>query len=210
MASVSSTLPTSMEEVVSLILQLYQPGSPEKVAKTQEILQQLQRSSHGWQLANNLANHESEQVRFFAALTFIVKLNTDSKSLGEQDAQALLQTLINWLIRCIENAEGPLVTRKLCSTLVAYFFQFPAAWKNCVKHLLYCVCMKTAVPYESLSEAPDTEALVREIPDSKAIAIFWFASTLVEEVGKTDSNSMKQLSSTCLPHAQPKKADLSF
>lgn len=65
---------------------------------------------------------------------------------------------------------------------------------------MYSVCMKTAVPYDSLSEAPDTEALVREIPDNKTIAIFWFASTLVEEVGKTDSNSMKQLSFEFLPY----------
>jgi hypothetical protein len=57
---------------------MYQPGASGRVAKTQETLQKLQRSPDGWQLANSLATHENEQVRFFAALTFIVKLNTDS------------------------------------------------------------------------------------------------------------------------------------
>jgi hypothetical protein len=35
---------------------------------------------------------------------------------------------------------------------------------------------------------------VQNISEDQAVAIFWFAATLVEEVGKTDSNSMKQLS----------------
>jgi len=61
-----------------LILQLYRPGAPANVARTQEALQSLQRSSQGWQIANSFINHQNEQVRFFAALTFIVKLNTDA------------------------------------------------------------------------------------------------------------------------------------
>ncbi|KAG9232755.1 armadillo-type protein [Amylocarpus encephaloides] len=185
-------LPTSLEEAVSLIIQLYQPGSPERLVKIQETLQRLQKSPEGWHLANNLANHQNEHVRFFAALTFIVKLNTDASSLTKEDAQALLQTIVRWLIQCLENSEGPLVLRKLCSTLVAYFFQFSASWKSCVKHLIYCVCVKAAMPYDSLGEAPDTQTLIQDIPDNNAVAIFWFATTLVEEVGKTDSNSMKQ------------------
>jgi hypothetical protein len=52
--------------------------------------------------------------------------------------------------------------------------------------------MRSAIPYDALHEAPDMQTMIRELPDQKAVAIFWFASTLVEEVGKTDSNSMKQ------------------
>ncbi|RDL35074.1 ARM repeat-containing protein [Venustampulla echinocandica] len=185
-------LPTSLEEVVHLIVQLYQPGAPEVIAKTQETLQKLQRSPDGWRIAYSLANHEDQQVRFFAALTFIVKLNTDAKSLGEEDEKVLLHTLISWMIRCVQNSEGPLVMRKLCSTLVAYFFQFSASWIKCVKHLMYCLCIKEAIPYEALPDTLDTQALVSDIPNATAMAIFWFASSLVEEVGKTDSNSMKQ------------------
>ena len=60
-----------------LVLQLYQPGAAERVAKTQETLQKLQRSPEGWQLANSLLENKAESVRFFGALTYIVKLNTD-------------------------------------------------------------------------------------------------------------------------------------
>jgi hypothetical protein len=116
------------------------------------------------------------------------------KSLGDDDAHALLQNLIGWLIRCLENGEGALVVRKLCSTLVAYFLQFSMSWTRCVRHLLYCFCKNQAVPYHSLAEAPDTPILIENLSGEKAIVIFWFAATLVDEVGKTDSSSMKQLS----------------
>lgn len=82
--------------------------------------------------------------------------------------------------------------RKLCSTLVAYFLQFSESWTKCVKHLMYCLCINQPVSYSILQEAPETTVLVREISNERAIALFWFATSLVEEVGKTDSNSMKQ------------------
>jgi hypothetical protein len=114
------------------------------------------------------------------------------KSLGNEDAEALLASLLDWLIRCLENSEGSLVLRKLCSTLVVYFFHFSSPWKECIKHIIYCVYMRSAVPYDALHDAPDMQTMIQELPDQKAVVIFWFASTLVEEVGKTDSNSMKQ------------------
>lgn len=124
--------------------------------------------------------------------------NTCSReSLSDDDAKSLLQTLLGWLVQFVQSHEGPLVMRKLCSTLVVYFLQFSASWTRCVKHLLYCLCMGRVVPYDALKEAPETSNLVQNITDKKATIVLWFASNLVEEVGKTDSNSMKQLS---LPH----------
>ncbi|TVY21258.1 Importin beta-like protein [Lachnellula arida] len=176
-------LPASLEEVVSLIIQLYQPGAPETIAKSQETLQALQRSPQGWQLANSLCTSKNENVRFFAALTFTVKLNTDAQSLGDEDVRALLQTLVEWLVRCVDNAEGPLVMRKLCSTLVSYFLQFSVSWTRCVKHLMYCLCMNRAVPYDdALSESPNIAVLAAGLSNETAIATLWFASSLVEEV----------------------------
>jgi hypothetical protein len=89
--------------------------------------------------------------------------------------------------------------RKLCSTLVAYFLQLSASWTRCVKHLMYCLCLGRVVPYDSLEEAPETSHLIQNINDEKATIVLWFASNLVEEVGKTDSNSMKQLSLRRIP-----------
>jgi hypothetical protein len=124
----------------------------------------------------------------------IFMLTSRRKSLADEDVKALLHSLTSWLIRCVETNEGPLVMRKLCSTLVAYFMQFSTSWTKCIKHLMYCLCIKAPVPYDdSLPGAPETAVLVNELSNDKAIAILWFASSLVEEVGKTDSSLMKQL-----------------
>jgi hypothetical protein len=114
------------------------------------------------------------------------------KSLSEDDTGALLQNLIGWLIRRLEAGEGSLVVRKLCSTLVAYFLQFSVSWTRCIKHLLYCLCIGQPVSYEAFDDAPDNTIMMQSLSNEKAVAIIWFATTLVEEVGKTDSNSMKQ------------------
>lgn len=84
--------------------------------------------------------------------------------------------------------------RKLCSTLVVYFLQFSGSWTKCIKHLTYCLCMGRVTPYDAIDEAPEEQQLVQNLTDKKATVVFWFASNLVEEVGKTDSTSMKQLS----------------
>jgi len=47
------------------------------IATINDQLQQLQHSAEGWQLADALLGSEDANVRFFAALTFIVKLNND-------------------------------------------------------------------------------------------------------------------------------------
>lgn len=65
---------------------------------------------------------------------------------------------------------------------------------KCIKHLIYCFCANEAVPYAAMSSAPETNDLIQNISDVKAIPILWFAATLVDEVNKTDSNSVKQLS----------------
>ena len=68
----------AVSNILQLIIQMYQPGAGSKVSRAQETLQRLQRSPEGWQLAQGLLGSKEETVRFFGALTFIVKLNTDS------------------------------------------------------------------------------------------------------------------------------------
>lgn len=98
-------------------------------------------------------------------------------------------------MKFLSNGEGALVVRKLCSTLVAYFLQFSTQWTKCVKHLTYCLYRDQAMPYsEVMEEVPETAVMLQNMPSQKTVAILWFSGGLVEEVGKMDSNSMKQLS----------------
>lgn len=56
---------------------MYEPAPPEAISKIQDVLHRLQKSSEGWQLARSLLDNGDDKVKFFGALTLIVKLNTE-------------------------------------------------------------------------------------------------------------------------------------
>lgn len=68
---------SSFNHVERLVQQLYLPGTPQQIVEIQNNLQQLQRSDQGWQLADTLLQSQDEKVRFFGALTFTIKINSD-------------------------------------------------------------------------------------------------------------------------------------
>jgi len=62
---------------IQLVQRLYQPGTPQEVTQIQQTLQNIQRSREGWALADALLQSHDDKVRFFGALTFTIKINTD-------------------------------------------------------------------------------------------------------------------------------------
>ncbi|KAL9640903.1 MAG: hypothetical protein Q9204_000523 [Flavoplaca sp. TL-2023a] len=116
-------------EIEKLVLQLYQPASPYEVSQTERSLQELQRANSGWHMADALLASEDTSVRFFGALTFTVKINCDWESLQEGEVAQLLHRLLTWLTFRIKSNEGPLVIKKLCTALVAYFLRSSASYK---------------------------------------------------------------------------------
>jgi hypothetical protein len=122
-----------------------------------------------------------------------------SSAVSQDDAKELLQSLINWLIKFLEDGSSALVVRKLCSALATYFIHFPHLWSHCILHLLYCLHGSRAIPVEDVDEAQHPEAidqhtsyvLASEMPLTKVQAVIWFAANLVEDVGKTDMNSTR-------------------
>ncbi|KAI4213711.1 MAG: hypothetical protein LQ351_003677 [Letrouitia transgressa] len=185
----SAAIP-SFEEVEQLVQNLYRPGSPQDVAETQDRLQQLQRSPQGWQLADSLLQSQDDQVRFFGALTFTIKINIDwhdiafGRSLDEGDAVSLLDRLLHWLVKLVAVGEGQLVLRKLCTSLVAYFLCPLASWDKSLRHLLCCFQAGSAVRTDALGQFPSTSDLIRRMDRLQTLTILWFATTLIEEVGK--------------------------
>lgn len=61
---------------------LYLPGTPKVITAIDDQLKLLQHSPQGWQLADALLASQDHNVRFFAALTFQIKLNNDGSVLG--------------------------------------------------------------------------------------------------------------------------------
>ncbi|KAI7787624.1 hypothetical protein LA080_014993 [Diaporthe eres] len=183
-------LPSNLDEAESLILALYRPAPPEVISRTQDALQRLQRSQLGWQFAHGMLERPDDQVKFFGALTIIIKLNTESSALAEDDARQLLQSLIGWLVRSLADGSGALVIRKLASALVTFFIHFPHLWPGCVHHLLYCFDAGRAVPRDEAKNAP-TSALLASLDETRLMAAIWFITVFVEEIAKTEMKSQK-------------------
>ncbi|KAK4249639.1 hypothetical protein C7999DRAFT_39301 [Corynascus novoguineensis] len=184
-------LPTSLAEVEALIRALYQPNPPETISKIQDVLHRLQRSPEGWQLAQSLISHGEDNIRFYAALTLIIKLNRDSTGLSEDDAKNLLENIISWTIQSLADGAGNFVIKKLCTALVTFFMHFSHLWPNCIRHFIHCLDLGRGVPVDSLDDALPTDVLVSKLDRRKLRVAIWFATSFVEEVGKTDMSAPK-------------------
>ncbi|CAK7227343.1 member of the karyopherin-beta [Sporothrix curviconia] len=185
-------LPSSIEEVESLIVTLYSPQTPHTtIVAVQDVLQHLQRSPEGWRLAQTLLDRPvhstaSDQVRFFGALTVIVKLNTESLSLSDDDASELLQNLLRWLGLAAADPVANLSTQKLCQALSTFYIHFPAMWPNCVKSLLLCLRTGQNVAHANVEHAPSIGEIVTGMDWRLVRVALNFANILVTDVGKTD------------------------
>ncbi|CAK7197918.1 member of the karyopherin-beta [Sporothrix eucalyptigena] len=185
-------LPSSIEEVESLIISLYNPHTPHTtIVAVQDVLQRLQRSPEGWRLAQTLLDRPlnsttSDQVRFFGALTIIIKLNTESISLSDDDARELLQNLLRWLALSAIAQSAILSTQKLCQALSTFFIHFPTLWPNCVKSLLLCLRTGHNVTHRDVEHAPGISEIAAGLDWRLTRVALNFTNILVTDVGKTD------------------------
>ncbi|KAF6822298.1 importin 13 [Colletotrichum plurivorum] len=186
-------LPSTIQEVVTLVLALYQPAAPEAIARTQETLHRLQRSPSGWWVARELLSHADDNVRFFGALTLIVKLNTESSLLSDSDASELLQNLLGWFVKSLDDGSGSIVIRKLCSALVTFFLCFPARWELCVRHLCCCLAEGGPLAQDDIAANINLSTVLETLHQRKLQAALWFSAALVDEVVKVEMNSAKHL-----------------
>ena len=77
-------MPQSVADVEELVKRMYTPGPANLVANINEQLLRVQVSQDGWKLADELMGSDNANVRFFAALTFTVKLNNDGSVVGPE------------------------------------------------------------------------------------------------------------------------------
>ncbi len=67
-----------------LVKRLYQSGPAKMITEINDQLLKLQHAPEGWQLADALMSSSDQNVRFFAANTFTVKLNNDGSVRGPE------------------------------------------------------------------------------------------------------------------------------
>ncbi|KAL0931593.1 uncharacterized protein CTRU02_212547 [Colletotrichum truncatum] len=186
-------LPSTIQEAEALVLSLYEPAPPDTISRIQETLHRLQRSPSGWWIARDLLGHADDKVKFFGALTLIIKLNTESSSLTDNDASELLQNLMGWFVNSLDDGSGAMVIRKLSSALVTFFLSFPGQWELCIRHLCCSLSKGASLPLKSIDAAIDLPSLLQTLSPRKFQAALWFAGTLVDEASKVEMNSAKNM-----------------
>ncbi|KAI5790106.1 hypothetical protein EDC01DRAFT_114272 [Geopyxis carbonaria] len=162
------------------------PGTPQELSAIQDVLQKVQRSQEGWQLADSLLENVDQHVQFFGALTFTVKLNSDWHSIPEDDIFILRDRLIAWLLKFVSNGSSQLVIRKLCSTLVVFFIRFPEAWPHLIRHIICCLYLGRVGTLVEFQALPKSREILQSVSSVGKLAALWFTTILVEEVGKID------------------------
>ncbi|KAG9502348.1 hypothetical protein J7337_005175 [Fusarium musae] len=178
-------------EVERLILSLYQPNPPEVIAQTQATLSRLQGTPEAWGLARILLEKPDQQVKFFGALTIVIKLNNESLSLSPEDASELLLLLINHYLDTLRSRSSPLVARKLASALATFYINFHQLWSRFIRHLVFCLVSGQSCLPSALDEGqgPDTVSLMERMEPSQAQAALWVLTNVFDEVAKINLNS---------------------
>ncbi|EXM22218.1 hypothetical protein FOTG_10170 [Fusarium oxysporum f. sp. vasinfectum 25433] len=180
-------------EVERLILSLYQPNPPEVIAQTQATLSRLQGTPEAWGLARILLEKPDQQVKFFGALTIVIKLNNESSSLSPEDASELLLLLINHYLDTLRSRSSPLVARKLASALATFFINFHQLWSRFIRHLIFCLVSGQSCLPNALDEGPDTVSLMERMEPSQAQAALWVLTNVFDEVAKINLNSVQNI-----------------
>lgn len=176
----------SLDEVQFLILSLYQPNSPQIIADAQACLSRFQCSSQAWTMIQDLLQCPDENVKFFGALTVIIKLNKESSALNNEDATELLIRLVGWYIRSLVHSDSPLVLRKLSSAIGTHFIHFHHLWPLYLRHIVLCLaCGQSLNPIETREPNEFTSALGGLCPRRLQAAV-WVVTCVMEDASRID------------------------
>ena len=127
---------------------------------------------------------------FGPLLTFLIRYRA---SLDQQNAEAVLQRLIFWTVKSVEKGDSSMVVRKLCSTLVTYFFRSRATWETPLFHLVCSFRQGDAVPVDDVKAANvTTEQLLPSLSVPQLQCLFWFSAALADEIGKMEYSGPAQ------------------
>jgi hypothetical protein len=178
-------LPIGLDEIENLVKTMYDPGSAKKIPEIDATLRVLQRSPQGWEMGDVLLNSSDENVRFFGALTFTVKVNADSAGLSEQESEQLLAKLIQHLV---SHPASSISTRKLCSTLAQYFTKPISTWGQCIRSLAVSFALQQPVLDAGLESHPSALDVIPHLPDERLLVLLEFAMNLADETKKLSND----------------------
>ncbi|RMZ88605.1 hypothetical protein DV736_g4163, partial [Chaetothyriales sp. CBS 134916] len=191
-----------------LIRDLYSPanqGSKDRVQDIQRQIQQLQRQPSAWQLALDFLHNSDVNVRFYGALTLIVKINADWDADGISTNEAmkvsLHQALISDYIRLALSDDATFVIQKLCSAIAMLYQQLAGTWQSPIHQVLVSLFKEKYVEANQLPLLTDALASANSASIKHLFAAVRFATTIAEDLidrsAVTHSEILSLLSNSC-------------
>lgn len=189
---------------------MYESKTPENIATNQALLANFQSLPQAWILARELLQRPDEKVRFFGALTIIIKLNREryvarlysrrtlayfrrSTSLSEENAKELLMHLTEWYLDSFQTSTSSLVPRKLSSALATYFVHFHHLWPNYVRHLIVCLLSQCYHDPFCLNVSDnEISNLFVSVETNHLRAVLWVITSVLEDATKIDLNAISK------------------
>lgn len=182
----------STEQIEQLILLLYEPNQPQVIASTQAALTKIHGSPRAWSIARDLLARPDEKVKFHGALILIIKLNTESSSLSENDATELLVNLVHWYLESQAEGAAPLVTRKLSSALATFLVHFHHIWLHFVQHLVISLAEGQAYSASQSPQRDTFEVALDRLGPLQLRSALWVIANVAEDASKLDLNAQKR------------------
>jgi hypothetical protein len=190
---------------------MLQPGSPAEIHELDSRIRAAQRSERGWEIANYLLGCASSQVRYFGALTFQIKINSDSNTLGDEDITSVGQQLIGWLITLLGNGEGKMVLQKLCSTLAVYYLLSRDTHADiCVRNLLASFSVQAPTKPDDVQSliSDSIRQIIERLDHDRLIMALWFCRNLTEEASKKTTGYPPDVVASTLSHMRANLPDV--
>lgn len=119
-------------------------------------------------------------------LTLLANFNRDT--LSPDEATSVFGRLLHWYVRLVNAGDATIVTRKLCSSLVAYYLRPSITWRHCVKHVIISL-PRGAVPVDYHSGPLDeaVSAAIANLDGHSMVAILWFTAGIADAVRESSA-----------------------
>lgn len=150
-------------------------------------------------MADALLAHADPNVKFYGAQTFMVKINSDTAGLEDEEILSLEGRLVHWIVSLTaqEPLIPPFVMKKLCSTLATlYTLGRGVKPKSCIKKLL-CSCIRGDTVADAELDMFTTPNLMGFLSPPQWQLLLWLTEELAVEGSKKSTGYSTEVTSNC-------------
>lgn len=155
-------------------------------------------------MANALLGSTDTNIRFFGALTYIVKLNQEGTTMSKEFAHEVSMQLISWVAKLYD--DKPMTSQKICTALSLLYMQPPTSADRCV-FLVTAALHNGAAVEGAVGEAVPLDKIISLLEPAKLLMLLRFCKALAEEGANRIKHDDKQISALSQDRAETSLAD---